>query len=304
MADGCLYIYGEGPMTDYTIGTAPWAAQSEEIYSIHIGSGVTTVGSHAFEYLAEVTGAIIPDTVTAIGDYGFAGCIDLGSLSLGESVTSIGENAFVNCVKLNISCIEGSAAHQYAVANGISYTLTSITYVLGIDSLTLPVDTAVELPSPVFAIQAEGGTDSELSMSSSNSEIISVGSASLTAEAEGSATVTLVLTKHPSAMHEIEVTVVYDMDTLTLPAALTTLKSRALTGLAAERIVLPASLTSIASDALTGNTQLKLLVVSGAELHLPEGLLSGCGGAVVLCPKGSAAAADCAQYGIPYVYAK
>ena len=303
-SDGWLHIYGEGAMTDYASGAAPWTEQAEEIYYLHIGEGVTSIGNYAFANLAELTRAEIPDTVTSIGTYAFSGCVDLGRTYISDAVTSIGANAFRNCAKLNIVCFEGSRAHQYATANGISYEPITIAYRSGITSLTLLKGSTVAQPSPLFVIQPAGVLGNGVWLTSSNSSIVSLNGSSLSAKANGTATITLQLIEHPATTVEIQVNVVSSLNTLTLPASLIELDSGALTGVAAERVVLPASLTTIAADALAGSASLRQVVVKNAELHLPSGLLNGCPDAVVICPRNSAAAADCAQYGIRCVYAQ
>ena len=51
-------------------------------------------------------------------------------------------------------------------------------------------------------------------------------------------------------------------------------------------------------------SNLKQLVVTNSTLHLPSSLLSSSGSAIVICPKNSAAAEDCKEFGIPYLYAQ
>ena len=302
-SDGCLHIFGEGPMTDYVSGAAPWTEQSDEIYSIHIDKGVTTIANYAFENLATVTCATIPETITSIGSCAFSGCVDLGQLFLDETVTSIGIDAFRNCVRLKLICFRDSAAHQYAVDNNLNCELITITYMSGITNLKLLKGSVVELPSPLFVIQPEDVIGNRTLITSSNASIVSIGSDEvMTAKANGTTTITLQLIEHPTTIYEIEVTVVSSMNTFTMPYSLTTLESGALAGVATERIVLPTTLTSIAGDAIIGSSNLRQLVVSSANLHLPVGLLSGCDDAVVICPKNSEAAADCMQYSIPCLY--
>ena len=70
-------------------------------------------------------------SVTSIGAYAFANA-DLKVITVPESVTDIDECAFgyYPSEDLTIRCVEGSAAYDYAVKNGINYELidTSIVY--------------------------------------------------------------------------------------------------------------------------------------------------------------------------------
>lgn len=102
-SSGKLTISGTGDMSDYThdfennIRTSPWADYRSMIRSIEIGSGVTRIGSYAFED-TNITSLTIPGSVTAIGDYGFNGNRYLAELTLQSGLKSIGKEAF-SCSK-------------------------------------------------------------------------------------------------------------------------------------------------------------------------------------------------------------
>ncbi len=303
-AGGVLQVFGDGPMSDYASGGAPWADQVEEITAIHIGSGITSIGNYSFTNLTEVGSAVIPSTVTRIGTGAFSGCIDLGRVFIDETVTSIGTDAFKNCVRLTIVCFDGSAAHNYAVANGLSSEPITVTFTLQNASLTVLRGSVLGLPSPLFVVEPEGTIGSGWTGTTSNTAVISWTDSNMRAAGVGTATLTFSLKQHPTTERTVQVTVVNSLNTMSLPAALTTLENEALSGVAAERVILPSGMTSIASNALSGMSNLKQLVVTNSTLHLPSSLLSSSGSAIVICPKNSAAAEDCKEFGIPYLYAQ
>ena len=70
--DGLLTISGTGPMADYAEGQAPWL--DEEVYSLIIEDGVTSIGSNAFRGMAELLDAVIGRGVTAIDKTAFNDC--------------------------------------------------------------------------------------------------------------------------------------------------------------------------------------------------------------------------------------
>ena len=101
----------------------------ENLLSIEIPDGVTSIGDHAFMYCfsltcfygkfasedsrcliidgtldsfapAGLTEYTIPDSVTQIGDHAFMYCSSLTSITIPDSVTSIGEGAFALCSSL------------------------------------------------------------------------------------------------------------------------------------------------------------------------------------------------------------
>lgn len=121
--NGLLTISGTGNMDDYeNAGYQPWYYFGEEINSIDVHEGVTSIGDSAFDNCNSVetvrlaksvksigTNAfwgcamselIIPDGVEVIGDYAFVRCYNLFSITIPDSVISIGEYAFNECQEL------------------------------------------------------------------------------------------------------------------------------------------------------------------------------------------------------------
>lgn len=101
--DGTLTVSGSGAMVDYSGTTAtPWSRYSGSIYKVKVESGVTSIGSHAFDGFAAMTDVSLPDSLTSIGYAAFENCTALtGELSLPKSLTSIGIRAFMNCTALS-----------------------------------------------------------------------------------------------------------------------------------------------------------------------------------------------------------
>ena len=75
----------------------PVTVDVEDITSITLSDGVTTIGNGAFSGYTGLTSITIPDSVTTIGDYAFGGCIDLTSITIPDSV---GNDVFANCTGL------------------------------------------------------------------------------------------------------------------------------------------------------------------------------------------------------------
>ncbi len=102
-----LTINGTGDMEDYDDSDAPWSSICEEITTVVIGAGVTSIGNYAFSGCSGLTSVTIPASVTSIGNYAFSGCSGLTSVTIPASVTSIGECAFggsgLTCVTIPAS---------------------------------------------------------------------------------------------------------------------------------------------------------------------------------------------------------
>ena len=92
---------------------------------IRVPGGIKAIGPLAFSDCFVMKEVTVPHSVTSIGEEAFACCYNLASIRLPQSVTAIGQNAFLDCIRLNMTVLEGSAAHAYAVENTISFTLDS-----------------------------------------------------------------------------------------------------------------------------------------------------------------------------------
>ena len=88
--DGTLTISGTGAMCDEEM---PWWEFRSQINRVVIESGVTTVGSYAFNGCSNLTAVELPDTLTAIGDYAFAWS-NVAEITIPDGVVTIGASAF------------------------------------------------------------------------------------------------------------------------------------------------------------------------------------------------------------------
>ena len=93
------------------------------IETVTIENGVKKIDEKAFEKCASLKNVSIPSSVTEICMGAFDGCTALESLSIPETVTTVGNNAFIGCKNLVLKVKKDSAAHKYAVDNGIAFEL-------------------------------------------------------------------------------------------------------------------------------------------------------------------------------------
>ena len=104
--EGVLTIKGSGAMYDYsypgdsyhfgadsTLYT-PWFNYRDEITSVIVEEGITTLGCNAFSYCTKLASVSIPEGITAIEEYAFFECDSVTSVTIPESVTRIGLRAF------------------------------------------------------------------------------------------------------------------------------------------------------------------------------------------------------------------
>ena len=123
---GVMTISGTGLMTDYRYASdAPWADVSEEIRTISVGSGVTSVGDRAFSGCTRLTTVTIQGSAS-IGYDAFSGCTNLYTVMM-DKVTSIDNYAFFNNAKLsNLSMSSVQSIGQCAFKNCTRLTKLTI----------------------------------------------------------------------------------------------------------------------------------------------------------------------------------
>lgn len=98
LSDGTLTVRGTGATRDYgyingKFDYSPWDS-SEEIESIVIEEGITTIGEDFFWHLSNLTSVVMPDGITSIGYWAFFDCPKLTSIRIPGSVRYIGMDAF------------------------------------------------------------------------------------------------------------------------------------------------------------------------------------------------------------------
>jgi len=99
--NGTLTISGKGQMQDFPWGKPVWDNVSNNITSLKIEQGVTSIGNSAFMDCSKIAGNVtIPNSVTSIGDDAFQSCSGITSINVPNSVTSIGSIAFIYCTSL------------------------------------------------------------------------------------------------------------------------------------------------------------------------------------------------------------
>lgn len=193
-ASGTLTFSGEGAMKNYETMhfVAPWKEISNQIKTIVIGNGVTSIGSNAFYQCSDMqatldlsdakaltsignnafygckklTGSLkIPDSVTEIGAEAFLDCNNLsGNFELPEGLQSVGNDAFYNCYNLTgglklpdtVTSIGTGAFYNCAKLDGylvLSNSLTKIPKIAFNNCVNLKVEDKLVIPSSVTVIE-------------------------------------------------------------------------------------------------------------------------------------------------------
>ena len=139
---GVLTISGTGEMYwgSYYQGSA--FGFREDILSVVIEDGVTSIGGYAFRECSNLMSVTIPDSVTSFGEGVFYDCTSLVDVTIPESMTFISRATFSGCSSLTDIEIPDSVAEiGYDAFYGCS-SLTNVTIpesVIYIDSYACDV---------------------------------------------------------------------------------------------------------------------------------------------------------------------
>lgn len=100
--EGVLTISGTGTMKNYTYKSEmPWYKYINDIQSVVIEDGVTSIGDYAFYGMSKLTDISIPEGVKTIGEYAFKNCAALDGVNLPSTLTKLGQSAFYGCTSLS-----------------------------------------------------------------------------------------------------------------------------------------------------------------------------------------------------------
>jgi hemin uptake protein HemP len=126
---------------DY-VGAIPDGACNgrSNLKSVTIGSGITSIGTSAFQNCSTLSSIIIPSSVTTIGTSAFTGCSTLSSIIIPSSVTTIGTSAFYNCSSLKSVYFLGNiptiATNNFTITGDTAYHITGATNITRLSMFT------------------------------------------------------------------------------------------------------------------------------------------------------------------------
>ena len=151
-------------MPDYHIVNSlppPWYDVRNNIRSVVIGDGITTIGVVAFGLCESLTSVTFPNSVTTIGASAFSGS-GLTSVTFPNSVTTIGEDVFFGCKSLTSVVLSNSLTTIGGQAFLGCTSLTSITIpnsvtTIGVSAFTLceSLTSITMIPGSVTEIGSE-----------------------------------------------------------------------------------------------------------------------------------------------------
>ena len=123
-----LKISGSGAMEDYqTSSSRPWNNFRDQITSVVISPGITSIGDCAFTLFSKLIHVDIADSVISIGDRAFSYCSSLTDIKIPQSVTDIGGVVFRECTNLSSITLSNNITSIGPFAFEKCTNLTSIT---------------------------------------------------------------------------------------------------------------------------------------------------------------------------------
>ena len=248
--NGTLTISGTGEMADYIyLNTRPWHNYSENIKTIVIENGVTSIGECAFCECNGLTSISIPASVTSIGASAFNGCSNLTTVSIPASVTSIGNYAFGYCSAL--TSIE------------IPASVTTI----GEEAFNNTALTSIEIPASVTSI----GNGAFIDCEKLTSITVAEGNANYSNDTNGALfnKEKTTLIKYPEGN---------DADSYKIPASVTSIGEKAFKGCGdLETVTLPDNVTSIGNEAFKDCGGLQSIEIPAKVTSIGNSAFQACG---------------------------
>lgn len=142
---GLLKFEGTGKMANYGPDgnlLCPWHRHANDILSVEIGDGITTIASCAFYNCRNITSVVIPEGVTTIGDSAFSACDNLKEIYIPSTVTRIGTRTFSLNIGLEKITVSENNPVFHSDGNCIIETATK-TLLTGCNTSVIPTDGSV-----------------------------------------------------------------------------------------------------------------------------------------------------------------
>ena len=328
---GTLTLTGTGhTKTYYKDGIlskqAPWAHLREQITTIVVGEGITSLYSAPFCHCTNLTSVSLPSTLVKISDYIFYGCKSLTSIELPASLQSMGSEVFKDCTNL-VSCsipesmtriptkaFEGCGFTEFTVPDNItSIGASAFHNCMKLETVHLPETMktieggvfngcralkTIELPDGIRSIGANTFKDTPLT------EIVIPDGVTELGEGAFAYCIQLTQVTLPDSVSKIGIDCFLNctrLAELDLPAELKSIGFQGLRWTNAERFVLPHGTKSIGAYAFDHSPRLTEVVIPCTVSEIGEKIFNNCTKDVrILCWKGTYAHSYAIKNNIPW----
>lgn len=245
-----------------------------KITSVSLPTGLTTIGSYAFQGCSGLSSLSLPSNLATIGSYAFQNCNGITSLTIPENLTSIGSNAFSGCnyiTQLTWNAINLTTNGGISTGNITKVTIGSQVQYLPSNFVRGSKITTVTIPSSVTTIDPSAFESCSLLTSITIPSSVRSWGSSMFKNCTSLKTVSL-----PSTMLAIPQEMFYGCTSLAsapLPANMISIGNSAFyncTGLTA--LTIPEKLNSIGSNVFYGCSSITQLTWNAVNLTTNGGI--------------------------------
>ena len=228
--------------------------------SVTIPNSVTSIGDCAFRSCSSLSSVTIPNSVTSIGDLAFYGCNGLTSAIIGEGVTSIGYDAFYNCSGLTSVTIGNSVT---SIGN------SAFSYCSGLTSVTIP-NSVTSIGSYAFS------HCTDLSSVTIPNSVTSIGDFAFSI---CSSMTSVTIPNSVSLIGNFVFSGCSGLTSVTIPNSVTSIGDDAFTACSSlTSVIIPNSVTSIGISTFSGCSSLTSVTIPNSVTTIGDYAFAGCSG--------------------------
>ncbi len=271
-ADGTLKIDGNGQMYDYeTESYVPWHALRNEITTVKIGPGVTSICNRAFLWCSNLTEVQLDEDsrLSAIGDFAFSGCSSLTAFELPGKTTKLGTGVFNDCPKLELS-VSGDNL-SFAVTDGLLLSRDGHDLIFATDAVNL---SDCRIPDGVVDIAPLAFSASQVERVSVSASVRTIGERAFA----GCSQLTSIVFAADSALEEIgdaAFAQCIELGSIYFPKSLKTISGSAFSGCASlSSIQIPKNVASIGTMAFSDCSSLLTVTIKGMGTTIQKNAFS------------------------------
>lgn len=272
------------------IATTPCSNDGGDIFSgcnnlrtIIVPEGVTTIKDGAFYQLGSMTKITLPSTLTSIGTHAFYNCINLDSIAIPEGVTSIGRGAFWQNMKLKSVKIPNSLTTLEDDAFSSCSLLTSLVFPKGLTTIKSGVFggcsglTTITIP---YGNDISNGSNIFVGCTKLKTIIIPDGLTSIKNYAFNAFPANVTTFKIPASVKSIGDRAFANctgIESISIPDSVSTIGAYAFSGCnGLKSVTIPNAVTNLGIYSFQNCSNLSALTLPTALSGINEGVFSGC----------------------------
>ena len=266
-----LTISGKGAMNNYYISRyTPWYGYRQNILTVKIETGVTTIGENAFGFYSSLTSVTIGNSVTTIGEDAFYDCSSLTSVTIPNSVTTIGYQAFDGCSSLTSITIPNSVTTIGSKAFSCCSSLTSVTIPNSVTSISY---WAFDACSSLTSFDVASGN---LNYSSKDGVLFDKNKLTLIQYPAGNQRTEYTIPNSVTTIGDSAFNLCRSLTSVTIPKSVTTIEGAFSSCSSLTSVTIPNSVTTIAGSAFSWCSNLTSVTIPNSVKKFGEAAFYHC----------------------------